>query len=139
MEKINLSMKVLSVTFTIVGIVIVTFLAFESCGVVPRWFFRKKWQKKLEDLFERYVKTLDPPRDGEYFENVRISSIGYLEADVCRDILGEKVVVRKNATIEKSDSTKYEDSLLEILDKILEETGCRTAEELEMWLEKGGY
>jgi len=137
MEEIN----VVPVICVVCGIIIITFLALESCGVPMtefRRFFRKKWQKKLEDLFKRYVKTLDPPGEGESFENARISSLGYLEADVYRDILGEKVFQR-TAIIEKSLSTEYERSLIEILDKILEKTGCKTAEELEMWLEKGGY
>lgn len=137
MEEINLPMKVLPVIVAVCGTMIFIYWAF-NIGGVPTRFFRKKWQKKLEDLFKRYVKTLDPPWEGDTFGNVRISSIGYLEADVYRDVLGEKVVVRKNVTIERSTSTEYGNSLLEILDNILKRTGCKTAEELEMWLENRG-
>ena len=137
MEEINLSMNVVPVIVAVFGIIIFIYWA-SNIGVVPMRFVRKKWQKKLEELFRRYVKTLDPPGEGETFGNARISSIGNLEADVYRDVLGEKVVVRKEAIIERSTSIEYGNALLEILDNILEKTGCKTAEELEMWLEKRG-
>ena len=141
MGEINMFLNVLPVVFSVCGIMIVVYIMLGFSGVPGtefQRFFKKKWQKRLEDLFKRYVKTLDPPGEGETFGNARISSIGYLEADVYRDVLGEKVVVRKNVTIERSMSMEYGNSLLEILDNILEKTGCKTAEELEMWLEKRG-
>lgn len=138
---LNVLPNVLPVVISVCGIMIVLYMMLEFSGVPGtefQRFFRKKWQKKLENLFKRYVKTLDPRGEGETFGNARISSIGYLEADVYRDVLGEKIVVRKNVTIERSTSMEYGNSLLEILDNILEKTGCKTAEELEMWLEKRG-
>ena len=142
--EIDMSVNIvpaITMTIGVCGIVIVAILSFWSSSVPVtefQRFFRKKWQKKLENLFKRYVKTLDPLGEGETFGNARISSIGYLEADVYRDVLGEKVVVRKNVTLERSLSMEYGNSLLEILDNILKKTGCKTAEELEMWLEKRG-
>ena len=131
------------------AILFVTFYATacpNDAGRIMEWISEKvvemgsldSCHRKLRTLIFRYVRYLGtklPP--GQSFENPKIEA-GYLVVDRCMEAYGEKIVSEKKILADSGTSDPGR-AIVKILERILRKNDMKTPEELELFLESGGW
>ena len=168
METKDIAALCLASVLGIVFLAILPMFVAENCSALLRIFRNRKerkkgseWKEKLRSVLFRYARYCgrDLPA-GQTYENPRIER-GNLVIDHCKEVFGRKIVfdkvivetsptifkereglvrMRELAEIVETSPTIFEErAMVVILERILEKMKMKNGEELELFLESGGW
>lgn len=111
---------------------------FYPIAFYPDGLFLSKGHKKILWLLKRYVAwkgSLLP--EGTEYSGISIRA-GDLYTKRYRKVLGERIYVSE-IRILSSVCTGRKEAIVDLLDQVLEQTKCKTPEELSIFLESAGF